>query len=272
TVSLVQKNIEENPKDVIVLAGVSGGGKTSTTFGIAMEHWSIYIDCSPTVGQYGNHAEVELRHIRTKQPKFEQYDQQEYAYHKLDTIILSRGLLLIKMITERKISTPKEWLFVQLQMNDYEIRKTLGSENYDHFTVIELIDMINAFLKVDYLTLIFDEAQILCRSQYGEYQGSSIEGKKWSLLQGYIAHLTQLPVTCLLAGTYMHMASGISLVTSVGKAPYLDAHIILKLPFLSRDDVLRNLDAVIDLTDVTPEIRDYLGHVLRGRPRNCASF
>ncbi|PKY41400.1 hypothetical protein RhiirA4_454973 [Rhizophagus irregularis] len=25
------------------LAGVSGGGKTSTAFGVAMQHWSIYI-------------------------------------------------------------------------------------------------------------------------------------------------------------------------------------------------------------------------------------
>ncbi|CAG8485740.1 11980_t:CDS:1, partial [Acaulospora morrowiae] len=259
TVSLVQKKIEDNPKDIIVLAGVSGGGKTSTTFGIAMERWSIYIDFSPTVGQYGSHAGAELGDIRTKQPKFEQYDQQDYAYRKLNTIILSRGLLLIKMITERKILTPKEWLFLQLKMNDSEIRDTLGPKNYNNLTVVTLINRINAFLKVDYLTLIFDEAQILCRSEYGEYQGSSINGKRWNLLQGYIVHLTQLPVTCLLVGTYMHMASGISLVTSVGKVSNLYAHIVLKLPFLSHDDVLRNLDAVIDLTDVTPEIRDYLG-------------
>src|SRR3954452_25350484 len=67
----------------------------------------------------------------------------------------------------------------------------------------------------------------------------------------------------------MHMASGISLVTPVGKVPNMKA---LKLPFLSYDDVLRNLDAVIDLTHVTPNIRDLLGYVLQGRPRNCASF
>jgi len=47
---------------------------------------------------------------------------------------------------------------------------------------------------------------------------------------------------------------------------------VLKLPFLSHDDVLRNLEAVIDLTGVTSKIRNYLGYVLRGRPRNCASF
>ncbi|PKY60227.1 hypothetical protein RhiirA4_550583 [Rhizophagus irregularis] len=70
----------------------------------------------------------------------------------------------------------------------------------------------------------------------------------------------------------MHMASGISLVTSIGKFPDMKAHIVLKLPFLSHDDVLRNLDNVIDLTHVTPSIRDHLGYVLQGRPRNCASF
>ena len=62
----------------------------------------------------------------------------------------------------------------------------------------------------------------------------------------------------------MHMASGISLLTSVGKVPNLHVHIVLKLPFLSHDDVLRNLNAVIDLTHVTPEILNFLGYILRG--------
>jgi hypothetical protein len=47
---------------------------------------------------------------------------------------------------------------------------------------------------------------------------------------------------------------------------------VLKLPFLSHDDVLRNLDSTIDLTHVAPNICDLLGYVLQGRPRNCASF
>jgi hypothetical protein len=62
------------------------------------------------------------------------------------------------------------------------------------------------------------------------------------------------------------------LITSVGKVPNLHVHIVLKLPFLSHGDVLRNLDAVIDLTHVTPEILNFLGYILRGRPRNCAFF
>lgn len=72
--------------------------------------------------------------------------------------------------------------------------------------------------------------------------------------------------------SYMHMTSGISLVTSVGKVPGWFAHIVLKLPFLSQNDIPRNLDAVIDLTDVTPKTHDYLGYILRGWLRNCASF
>ncbi|GBB89088.1 hypothetical protein RclHR1_15760004 [Rhizophagus clarus] len=96
--------------------------------------------------------------------------------------------------------------------------------------------------------------------------------QKWNHLQAYVEHFTHLSVTCLIAGTYMHMASRISLVTSVGKAEGLNAHIVLKLPFLSQNDVLRNLDAVIDLTDVTNKICNCLRHILKGRPQNCASF
>ena len=45
----------------------------------------------------------------------------------------------------------------------------------------------------------------------------------------YIEHLTHLPITCFIANTYMHMASRISLVTSVGKDQGLHAYIVLKL-------------------------------------------
>jgi hypothetical protein len=273
-VSLVQKKIKENPGSIIVLSGVSGGGKTSTAFGIAIENWSIYIDFSPDEGYYqGSQLQSELQKIRGIKPPFERVDQQNEVFHILDMAVVSRGLLLIKMLTEGKISTPKDWLFVQLQMADNEIRDILSAEMHKHvnLTITTLIQKINDLLGINRLVLIFDEAQVLCRPDYGKYKGST-HGNKWNLLQGYIAHLTKHPVTCLLAGTYMHMASGLSLVTSVGKAPKRKAHIVLQLPFLSHDDVLRNLDTVIDLAHVAPNICDLLGYVLQGRPRNCASF
>ncbi|CAB4410769.1 unnamed protein product [Rhizophagus irregularis] len=272
-VSLVQTKIDENPGDIIVLSGVSGGGKTSTSFGIAMKNWSIYIDFSPRLGNYpGSQLQSELKEIRGANPQFERIDQQNRAFQLLDIAVISRGLLLIKMLTEGKISTPSEWLFVQLRnMTDSKIREKLGNEIYDKTSLYfsNIIQEINDLLSISNLVLIFDEAQVLCESVYGKYEGSSVP---WSLLQGYVAHLIQHPVTCLLAGTYMHMASGISLVTSIGKFPRMHAHIVLKLPFLLYDDVLRNLDAVFDMTHVMPNIRDLLGYVLQGRPRNCASF
>ncbi|CAB4440545.1 unnamed protein product [Rhizophagus irregularis] len=275
TVSLVQTKIEKNPGHIIVLAGVSGGGKTSTSFGIAMKHWSIYIDFSPRDGNYpSSQLNSELEIIRGIRPQFERVDQQNEVFHLLDIAVVSRGLLLIKLLTEGKISTPKEWLFVQLQMSDREIRQKLGVEKYYRTSITKstLIEQINKVLGISSLVLIFDEAQVLCESVYGKYEGSSIPGKKWNLLQGYVTRLVQHPVTCLLAGTYMHMTSGVSLVTSIGKEPNRKAHIVLKLPFLLPDDVLRNLDTILDMTGVTPNTRDLLGHVLQGRPRNCASF
>ena len=49
---------------------------------------------------------------------------------------------------------------------------------------------INDFLGINRLVLIFDEAQVLCGPDYGKYKGST-HGKKWNLLQGYIAHLNK---------------------------------------------------------------------------------
>ncbi|CAB4429267.1 unnamed protein product [Rhizophagus irregularis] len=190
TVSLVQGKIKENPGDVIVLAEVSGGGKTSTAFGIATQLWSIYIDFSPSLGTYGDHAGKELKIIKDMSPEFEDNGQQSEALYILDTVILSRGLLLLKMLIEKKISTPKEWLFAQLQMKENMVRKILREKKLDVFIVNEIITVINACLRINRLTLIFDEAQVLCKPTYGEYKVSTNDNKKWNLLQAYIENLT----------------------------------------------------------------------------------
>ncbi|CAB4410810.1 unnamed protein product [Rhizophagus irregularis] len=181
TVSLVQQKLTSYPHDITVLAGVSGGGKTSTAFGISIQHWSIYIDFSPSGGQYGDFMGPELESIRAKPPKYGEYQTSEQieVFKMLDLAIIARGLLLIKMLVQERISTPKEWLFEQLQIG------------------------------INYIGAIKD---ILRNENY------------------------------------------------------------ISLPFLSHDDVLRNLEAVIDLTDVTPKTRDILGNFLKGRPRNCASL
>ncbi|POG82166.1 hypothetical protein GLOIN_2v1470140 [Rhizophagus irregularis DAOM 181602=DAOM 197198] len=168
------------------LAGVSGGGKHR-------QHLELLCNIGQSIlfsWKYGDHIGKELDIIRIINLRFERYDQQNQAFRMLDKVILSRGLLLIKVLTEKKISTPKEWLFIQLQMDEYKIRKIL------------VLKHLHAY------------------------------GKR----------------------------------TGVGKVPGLSAHIVLKLPFLLQNDALWNIDAVIDLTDITPKTR------IKRRPRNCASF
>jgi len=176
TVSLVREKLIENPRDITVLAGVSGGGKTSTAFGIAMDYWSIYIDFSPSGRQsYIDIMGVELERIRAKPPNYGQTEEQSKVFDMLDLAIVSQGLLLIKMLAQRKISTQKEWLFTQLQTDGSEIRDILNTKGLKFKT---LIQKINACLGVKSLILIFDEAQVLCKPEYGKYNGSSSEGKE----------------------------------------------------------------------------------------------
>ncbi|UZO21680.1 uncharacterized protein OCT59_014067 [Rhizophagus irregularis] len=107
------------PKDITVLTGVSGGGKTSTAFGISIQHWSIYVDFSTSGGQYGDFMGPELESIRAKPPRYGEYQTSEQieVFNMLDLAIIARGLLLIKMLVQERISTPKEWLFEQLQID-----------------------------------------------------------------------------------------------------------------------------------------------------------
>ncbi|PKC02830.1 hypothetical protein RhiirA5_424665 [Rhizophagus irregularis] len=179
------------------LAGVSGGGKHR-------QHLELLCNIGQSIlfsWKYGDHIGKELDIIRIINLRFERYDQQNQAFRMLDKVILSRGLLLIKVLTEKKISTPKEWLFIQLQMDEYKIRKILVLKSY----VDEIMENTK---RVQHL------------HAYGKRTG-------------------------------------------VGKVPGLSAHIVLKLPFLLQNDALWNIDAVIDLTDITPKTR------IKRRPRNC---
>lgn len=83
---------------VTVFAKVSGGGKTLTAFGIFIQNWSIYVDFSPIRGQYNNFMRQELEKIRAKPPKYGQTEEQSKVFNMLDLGIISRELLLIKML------------------------------------------------------------------------------------------------------------------------------------------------------------------------------
>ncbi|PKY55352.1 hypothetical protein RhiirA4_548690 [Rhizophagus irregularis] len=232
--------------DIIVLAGVSGGGKTSTTFAIAAEHWAIHVDCSHIISDYNNQLSSELVAVKAKCPSVNNIPLQESALRKLDIVFASRVLILIKMYVEQKIKTPKDWLLAQLYGLDKD-SITLIYENLSELSAEEfssLIRFINKCLNIRRILFIQDEAQCLCRPEFGEYFGG---------------------ITHIISGIIMHMSSGLSLVTSVGKfdAPR-KVHLVLKLPYLSPDDVIRVLNTVINVDGVSPETLSYLGNILKG--------
>ncbi|RUS18083.1 hypothetical protein BC937DRAFT_89164 [Endogone sp. FLAS-F59071] len=281
TVNLLREKIDEGKgQHVIVLAGVSGGGKTSATFACATERWAIYLDCSKSKSFYGNLMYTELSSIRSFPPVLDDIPSQSKALNILDMALLSRALLLIMMLIREKVSNPKDWLIAQLRGNYsglgntiLDISTTLLKQNLNLFVIRLLLNAINACLKINDLLLIYDESQVLCKREYGKFIGSSRARGSWNFLQAYTDRVLGFPITLLLAGTSMHLAGGVSLVTSVGKiGGNHQVQVILKLPFLTPKDVLRNLDAVIDLQGVTNSTRNYLGTMLQGRPRSCAFF
>ncbi|POG54464.1 hypothetical protein GLOIN_2v1740002 [Rhizophagus irregularis DAOM 181602=DAOM 197198] len=276
TVRLVRNKIKKYEQDIIVLAGVTGGGKTSTTFAIAAELWAVHIDCSNFLSEYNNQLSDLLGAVRAKTPPFNDTTLQEWALRQLDIDFVSRMLILVKMYVEQKIKTPKDWLLAQLYSLD---KKSINliCENLSELSTRELsilIHFINQCLKIERILFIQDEAQCLCRPEYGEYTGSNETNKPWNFLQAYTNHMIafKFEVTHIISGTNMHMSSGISLDTSVGKEPSRAVHLVLKLPYLSPDDVTKVLDTVINMEGVSPETLLYLGNILKGRPRNCASF
>jgi hypothetical protein len=162
TVNLVQEKIEKGKQDVIVLAGVSGGGKTSTIFAIAAEHRGIHVNYSHLISDYNNHLFNKLKEIRANSPPFSDVRLQGKALRKLDIAFISRGLILIKMIVQKKIKTPKDWLLAQLHGLNMEsiglISQNLSVKPCES-ELSYIIYLINMCLKIKRILFIHDEAQ-----------------------------------------------------------------------------------------------------------------
>ncbi|CAB5392683.1 unnamed protein product [Rhizophagus irregularis] len=148
----------------ICLPYESGGGKTSTTFAIAAEHWAIHVDCSHIISDYNNQLSSELVAVKAKCPSFNNIPLQESAFRKLDIVFASRVLILIKMYVEQKIKTPKDWLLAQLYGLDknsitliYENLSELSAEEFS-----SLIRFINKCFNIGRILFIQDEAQSQC--------------------------------------------------------------------------------------------------------------
>ncbi|RUS14307.1 hypothetical protein BC937DRAFT_94031 [Endogone sp. FLAS-F59071] len=264
TVNLLREKIDKGKgHHIIVLAGVSGGGKTSATFACAAERWAICLDCSHSTSFYGNLMYTELSSIRSFPPVLDDIPSQCKALNTLDLAFESKGLAIAQLRATNN----------ELDKTICKISTILSQQILNPFSIRILLIAINACLNIHDLLLIYDEAQVLCRHEYGKYKTDRARGS-CNLLHAYTLHVLGLPITFLLAGTSMHLARGLSLVQSgferIGGAHQVQ--VILKLPFLTPKDVLRNLDAVIDLQGVTNSTRDYLGTMLQGRPRSCAYF
>ncbi|RGB26285.1 hypothetical protein C1646_770639 [Rhizophagus diaphanus] len=146
------------------------------------------------------------------------------------------------------------------------LRRNLSKLSTGEFS--DLLIFINKCLKIERILFIQDEAQCLCRPEFRDYVGSSEKGTPWNLLQAYTHHIisSNFDVTFIIFGTTMHISSGIALVTNVGKlsAPR-KVHLVLKLPYLSPEDVIRILKTVINMDGVSLKTLSYLGNILKGR-------
>ncbi|GBC17971.2 hypothetical protein GLOIN_2v1730618 [Rhizophagus irregularis DAOM 181602=DAOM 197198] len=145
--------------------------------------WTV--DCSHVISDYNNQLSRELSAIRAANPPSDNIALQE--------------------------EKNKEWLLAQLHGLDLDslnlIRENLSKLSAEEFS--PLIRFINKCLNIRHIRRILfiqDEAQCLCRLEFGKYTGSR-ENKPWHLLQAYTYHMIRFnfEVTHIISGTTMHI-------------------------------------------------------------------
>lgn len=162
---IMDKNKTE--KDMILLHGVSGAGKTKTLYDLSREYYSIFFDIDdrstkPDLNSYFN----DLINANTLY-----YSKWDIFGERLTTtsthfLICQRLLTLLLYISKNYINSPEEWLSLQLNSTIYSKMKLIGfylvKNCLDTVPKInkEIIEIIEKISKKPFIFII-DEAHVL---------------------------------------------------------------------------------------------------------------
>jgi len=257
-------------KNVYFLLGVSGCGKTKTIFDISKEKYTIILDFSEK-----NQMNEILNLLSNISIKVERQEL-GYEYSCREIVLktfLSKYLFLIYLIGIKQIKSPKEWLYLQCDIELSEIFVKIYKQlNYDFSQMREIISDLNKWLKDD-IVIAIDETNVLLQLYQNQFSDSTGNRKQRPLSSLIISTLTReishkFPV--IISGTHLRILDKQTLQSSVlSKSEQLE--FIQVNGFRCNNSQEAYLFLKRFLNEKTKEIQEYLID-FQGRSRIVTDF
>eukprot|EP00834_Sanchytrium_tribonematis_P005378 NODE_322_length_9794_cov_0.486643.p1 type:complete len:817 gc:universal NODE_322_length_9794_cov_0.486643:7240-9690(+) len=275
--SLVKSNATISDKlrhpqtELIVLAGVSGAGKTTLSFSLSKSYYLIYSEVN---GLYGDKCDFLLDKLKwiMHLEAFQKHQRVDFLF-RLD--LFARLLCLLHGIIFKSISKT-DWLLSILGKSAIKdtiesvYRKTNEKNNISLNVCCKFIVKILGIMKVPFL-IVRDEAQVFSNSKYGTFKSDTFE--VLNLLEYSSQLYTKLGCQQILSGTRLTMNMGLKAASTISKPKGVaKAFIFVDFPYFNEADIKKMFSTMLDLNDLENSLISSACFSLQGRARYVSSF
>ncbi len=294
TEALCDADKVDDPDDlpVVVLLGVSGAGKTRTAYDIAKQRYTVYFEATTIHSNDLTAATKEMEKMEQSIPPPKDIPQiaksrdtfETHCEHITHRLILARVLTLLLLHGSGKVTSPEDWLLVQLNGGG-TIPVDVFNRLKDVIPGDKLLDILGSTLKIfknvfgDKLTVITDEAHLLISKLLGAFRRpnhlrhspgeiySPNQGIKGSqsrpLLSFWLTSLRALPILPIVCGTALRLRHLELIRSAAGRSDRLP-RVVKDFPYLDQGKVEVILHFHLDLTGIPDEQVKRLANELTG--------
>jgi hypothetical protein len=299
TVALAHADVHESDDTpLVVLLGVSGAGKTRTAYEIAKERYTVYFEATTVHSTDLTAATKEMKEQELRIPPPEDPVQIAASRDRFEAccaqitncLILARILTLLLLYGSKKVTTPTDWLLVQLNgggtMSANIFNKLVGQFNQFSNVLQAALATWQVFFGQK-MTIITDEAHLLLHELPGAFRRPSYKTRSLdetyspnkgvkpsqsrSFLSFWITSLCALPILPIVCGTALRLRHLELIRSAAGRTEKLPI-VVKDFPYLDQGKVEDILHFHLDLVGIPDTEVKRIASELTGRPRTLYEF
>ncbi len=283
TAALFDADRVDDPDDIplVVMLGVSGAGKTRTAYDIAKQRFTVYFEATTIHSSDLTAAikEMEKLELRIPPPKDTLQIGKSHDIFETDCelithrLVLARVLTLLLLLGSGKVTSPEDWLLVQLNGGETML-VNIFSKLRDLITddklpaVLKSALVIFKYLFGNKLVVITDEAHILIGKMRGAFRRPShllrspdeiyspnegiMPSQSRPFLSFWLTSLCALPIVPIVCGTALRLRHLELIRSAAGRLDRIP-RVVKDFPYLDQRMVETILHFHLDLTGI-PEM------------------